>query len=305
MRPIAELKEFVIGVTDNDWFSYHAAHRSPEVNFWRPSATPFRALQPGGLFLFKLRAPHHIIAGGGFFASSSQVGLRQAWDWFETANGFDSSADFFRRMGGYAPNRTITCIALSEVFYLEPRQRIAVPASFPRHIQVSKGYMIREEPNLWREVLERLKAASGQGPAANATLQSGHGKPLLVIPRVGQGAFRSLVAEAYGRACSVTGEHTLPVLEAAHIHPYAAGGEHQLDNALLLRSDVHRLFDAGYITIDPDDRRLVVSRRLEEEFHNGREYRRLDGAPLAAPAAGFPPPSKQNLLYHAQNIYVA
>ena len=72
-----------------------------------------------------------------------------------------------------------------------------------------------------------------------------HGAPQVVQPRLGQGAFRIAVTSAYG-ACAVSGEHSFPALEAAHVRPYADGGAHALPNGLLLRADVHRLYDAGY-----------------------------------------------------------
>lgn len=54
------------------------------------------------------------------------------------------------------------------------------------------------------------------------------GAPHLIRPRLGQGAFRVLVTDVYGRKCAVTGERTLPALEAAHIRPYAEGGRTKL-----------------------------------------------------------------------------
>ena len=72
----------------------------------------------------------------------------------------------------------------------------------------------------------------------------------LFLRCVGQGAFRALVTDIYGRRCAVTGEKTLPALDAAHIKPYADGGEHEAKNGLLLRRDLHSLFDAGYVTVD-------------------------------------------------------
>jgi hypothetical protein len=73
--------------------------------------------------------------------------------------------------------------------------------------------------------------------------------PTLVPRRLGQGAFRVLVTETYGRRCAVTGEPVLPVLDAAHIRPVSQGGLHSLSNGLLLRTDVHTLFDRGYVTV--------------------------------------------------------
>ena len=74
-----------------------------------------------------------------------------------------------------------------------------------------------------------------------------YGEPLLIRPRLGQGAFRVLVTDIYQRRCAVTQERTLPALEAAHIRPYGEGGQHEAQNGLLLRRDIHSLFDAGYV----------------------------------------------------------
>jgi putative restriction endonuclease len=84
----------------------------------------------------------------------------------------------------------------------------------------------------------------------------------VIRPRLGQGAFRVLVTDAYQRRCAVTGERTLPVLESAHIKPYARSGPHSNNNGLLLRSDLHKLFDLGYITVT-GDMRIEVSKRIK------------------------------------------
>ena len=103
--------------------------------------------------------------------------------------------------------------------------------------------------------LEAGDALSEASPPAQR-----HGKPILVRPRLGQGTFRVVVTDAYTRACAVTGEHSLPALEAAHIRPYSHGGVHEVSNGLLLRSDIHRLFDRGYVTVTKDLRFEVRQR---------------------------------------------
>jgi putative restriction endonuclease len=80
----------------------------------------------------------------------------------------------------------------------------------------------------------------------------------------------------------ITGERTLPALEAAHVKPFADGGAHDPTNGLLLRRDIHALFDSGYVTVTPN-LRFHVSRRIKEEFENGRHYYQLHGEPIAAP----------------------
>lgn len=67
------------------------------------------------------------------------------------------------------------------------------------------------------------------------------------------------------------------MLEAAHIKPYGSGGPHVPENGLLLRSDLHTLFDQGYITVDADELKAVISSRIREEFENGRDYYQLHG----------------------------
>ncbi|WP_233559175.1 HNH endonuclease [Micromonospora radicis] len=72
-----------------------------------------------------------------------------------------------------------------------------------------------------------------------------YGDPRLVPQRLGQQSFKAVVLGAYGRRCAITGNKVQPVLQAGHIRPLPSGGEHRLDNGLLLKSDVHILFDCG------------------------------------------------------------
>jgi putative restriction endonuclease len=109
-------------------------------------------------------------------------------------------------------------------------------------------------------------------------------------------------ADAYERKCAITGEKVLPVLEAAHIRPYRLDGPHDVDNGVLLRSDLHRLFDEGYITITPGHR-IQVSRRIRDEFHNGQAYYELDDSPIRVPARPELAPSPTHLAWHNAEIY--
>ena len=113
-----------------------------------------------------------------------------------------------------------------------------------------------------------------------------------------------LVTDAYRRRCAVTLERTLPVLQAAHIRPYSELGPHAIENGLLLRSDLHTLFDRGYFTVTPD-LRVEVSGRLKEEFENGREYYRHHGERLAiVPGAPHERPAAEFLRWHNEHRYL-
>jgi putative restriction endonuclease len=130
-----------------------------------------------------------------------------------------------------------------------------------------------------------------------------YGAPVLVRPRLGQGAFRVSVTEAYNRACAVTKEHSLPALEAAHIRPFAKEGPHEVRNGLLLRADLHRLFEQGYLTVTPKYA-LEVSDRLRDDYHNGRSYYPLSGARICVPKAEKDRPSSDLLDWHNRIVFL-
>jgi putative restriction endonuclease len=132
---------------------------------------------------------------------------------------------------------------------------------------------------------------------------SRYGEPVLIRPRFGQGAFRIGVTGVYQRRCAITGERTLPILDAAHIRPYGAGGEHEISNGLLLRTDVHRLFDLGYVTVSGDGR-FEVGRRLKMDFENGRLYYEMHGRPIALPEEIDQRPSRDALEWHQANKFL-
>jgi putative restriction endonuclease len=93
------------------------------------------------------------------------------------------------------------------------------------------------------------------------------------------------------------------VLEAAHIKPYALEGPHQVQNGLLLRSDLHKLFDLGYVTVTPS-LRLEVSSRLREEWQNGREYYAHHGQELShRPTDPASLPSREFLSWHNEKVF--
>lgn len=123
---------------------------------------------------------------------------------------------------------------------------------------------------------------------------------------MGQGHFKRAVSAAYGHRCAVTSSATFPSLEAAHIRPFADGGLHAVSNGLLLRADVHRLYDRGYLGIDRD-LRLRVSPQLRAHGWNGEElYRREEsGFVVAAPDAEDLQPDRAALGWHLAHRFRA
>ena len=279
----------VVAVTDGDWFEM--LRRQPnlsEVNFWAPSANSFRALQPGELFLFKLHAPRNMIVGGGIFAYANALPCSLAWSAFGEANGAHSAQEMRARISRYRR-------ADDEADW------IPVPSSWSPNIVSFKTYNTDDADGLalWETLSERLERRHIEG-MEEAT--SRYGEPRLIRPRLGQGAFRVLVTDVYERRCAVTQERTLPALEAAHIRPYSEGGPHEARNGILLRRDIHSLFDAGYVTVTPD-LRFEVSKRIKEEFQNGRHYYALHGQHVREPVDSRQKPDPGALAWHNENCF--
>lgn len=303
-----------IGVTDNDWFSFLAQQPGiDEVNFWQPGGSrDFRTLQPGEPFLFKLHSPQHYIAGGGFFAHSTILPISLAWEAFGIKNGASSFSDMKRlverRRGTHShEDYKIGCIVLTQPFFFQPKDWIPVPSDFSLNIVQGKTYRLEQGEGraLWDRVKEVLAAQKPLYEERNGTAElpiNRYGEPTLISPRLGQGAFRVLVTDVYERRCAVTREKTLPALEAAHIKPFRLNGPHSVCNGLLLRSDIHRLFDSGYVTITPDHR-FEVSRRLKEDFDNGEQYRVFHGKNIWVPSSSLFKPSTEFLNWHNDQVY--
>lgn len=304
---------FWVGVTDRNWYEFLSLRRPDEVNFWQPGGgRRFRAIAPGGLFLFKLHSPDNFIVGGGFFLRNTPLPVRLAWEAFGEKNGVASLGAFIERIAKYrrelnSPNPMVGCNILLQPFFLQREAWIATPKDWAPNIVSGKTYMSDEGEGvgLYRQVIQRLERMSpeinDEGVFAGDIER--YGEAFLTRARLGQGAFRILVTDAYNRRCAITGERTLPTLEAAHIKPYSELGPHQVTNGFLLRSDWHRLFDDGYVTVTPDHR-IEVSRRIREEYENGREYYRHHGHELASlPEAVWQRPSPEFITWHNENIF--
>ena len=306
---------FYVGVTDNDWFEFLAAAPREEVNFWSPGGnTNFQALSPNEVFLFKLHSPRNFIVGGGFFVSHIKLPLSLAWGAFGQNNGALDEATVLQRVKKYRrteePDPVIGCNILATPFFFPCQDWIPAPQSFQLNTVRGKGYSTdtADGSALWEQVQARLQRALllSENPSAQPALVaegSRYGAPYLTQPRLGQGAFRVLVTDAYERRCALTGERTLPVLAAAHIRPYAQAGPHEIRNGLLMRADLHILFDQGYLTVQPD-LTIKVSSRIHTQYSNGREYYALQDRPLAVlPASAVDRPSVEFLNWHNEAVF--
>lgn len=307
--------------TDLDWFDYLASQPDiDEVNFWQPSGhATFGAIGAGELFLFKLKSPRNVIGGFGVLSQSTNMPLSLAWEAFGVKNGARSFPEMRDRIVRYRSGArdevdpVIGCRVVVQPVFLPQALWIAQPKSWARSIVVGKTYDTgtTEGLQLWEQVMRvgdawsrsRQSSAVAEEQSSYVAPGARYGEPQLIRPRLGQGAFRLAVTDAYNRECAITGGRVLPALEAAHIQSYSSGGEHEVSNGLLLRRDIHRVFDAGYLTFDKD-LRVVVSDRVRTDFNNGNEYRRLHGHQLRPPRDPEFCPDLGRLGWHRENRFL-
>ncbi|HEY4177970.1 MAG TPA: HNH endonuclease [Kofleriaceae bacterium] len=105
-----------------------------------------------------------------------------------------------------------------------------------------------------------------------------------VVLRRGQPAFRNALLEAYEGTCAISSCDAIAALEAAHVIPVALRGETACSNGLLLRADLHTLFDLDLLGIEPSNRSVVLAASL-----SNTSYRELVGVRLRAPVHAEPP----------------
>lgn len=312
----------VVANTDRGWFDFlrEKAKGGPldEANFWRPKDTRrFGRLGPGGPFFLRLKTPVNAIAGFGFFAHWVTLPVRSAWGQFFWRNGAADLETFLSRIGSFRGSRPsvdgpgappLGCILLSHVHFLDEADWIpwGQAQDWAKNIVQDKTYDL----------------TAGPGSALQALLDrvNGHGVPELgqefrlvagdhrkwrrqrVVAREGQGTFRQALIGAYDGRCAVTGERTLPALEAAHIQSYMGTASNHIQNGLLLRADLHNLFDEGLVTVTPD-RHLLVSPAIRDLYENGRDYYALDGDELRPPGLAQATPSPEALSWHNEEIF--
>jgi putative restriction endonuclease len=310
--------EAFVALTDREWFDRLSRMDGvDEVNFWSPHTRKLKNFTRGEPVLFKLKAREgRAIVGGGFFEHFTTLPISIAWDTFEEKNGAASLTEVRQRIARLRYDETdpwaeyvIGCHLLVEPFFWDEEDWIPEPPDWHPNIQRGRSYDLTTSEGrwLWDAVVARLQGdprggQAGREPGELPEIPGGYGDPVTRPHRVGQGTFKSVILDVYGRRCAVTREKALPVLDAAHIRPYSEEPRHYVRNGLLLRSDIHRLFDAGYVTVTPEYR-VEVSHRIRTDFNDGENYERLQGLGVVVPQQEEWRPDPQGLLWHNEEVF--
>ena len=313
-----------IANTDHAWFDFLSGwaanaqlSKIDEANFWSPkSARPMKRMDPGTPVFLRLKAPRSAIGGYGFFAHHHVLDLDLAWELFAWKNGDPDKLSFLQRLGAYrgvdlrdpaVERGPLGCTILRDV-HLWPEERW-IPW------KLDKGWSPRiQQGNTERDparaalLLAQVAADAQAVPedfADGFELVDADERQIAMAEartREGQGAFRARLLAAYDGRCAITGERTQPVLDAAHIQPYLGPRSNHVQNGLLLVKEFHALFDAGYVTVTPDQV-VRVSPRLRADWRNGHRYNRYDGERLKKAPTGPLAPSRAALEWHGRSRF--
>jgi putative restriction endonuclease len=314
-------QEPFIANTDGAWFEFLSSRavngRVDEVNFWQPKATrPMKQMLPGEPIFFRLKSPVSAIAGYGFFAHFACVSVDTAWSSFGFKNGDPNRVSFFQRIGKYRRidlldpcviAEPIGCTILRDATFWPPERWMPWGKSEGWATNIVQGKTERD-PVQARRLIGAMQADARKAPAdlvdqfRLVDVDAREVAMREVVEREGQGAFRLRLLRAYQSQCAITGEHTEPVLDAAHIQPYLGPASNHVQNGLILAKEFHALFDQGYVGVTPDYE-VRVSERLRAEWQNGKRYYPYDNAALRIPDEPAMRPSRDALAWHFESVF--
>jgi hypothetical protein len=225
-----------------------------------------------------------------------------------------ASAIQWTRVGGVLVSRddlrkaiaALSTLPDSDTIIIKSLKQIASPLADTKYRQLADQYL-REHPDeselkktglkhppVWRiafiRMLERQlnkldelawAADVAEDPSAPNALDDTDARRRItqdVVARQGQAQFRNALIRAYEGRCAVTGCDSPYALEAAHVRPYRGEHTNDVTNGLLLRADIHALFDLGLLAVNPATNTVVISDQL-----SGDHYKSLQGRSLNLP----------------------
>lgn len=300
-------KDIYIGNTDHDWFRF-CKENSPlrEVNFWQPSRQHFKAMHEGGIFFFRCKAPINKIGGFGTLASAGVASVATCWDELGISNGTRSKEEFLERVSKYNKNVKVdeqTLVGfkiLVDPVFLDEEHWIDLPADWSQNIVTGKSYnSISMEGERLLTFYRSHQSSAFRDSKFDDFGFSDHPVPACTMGqpqkvRSGQARFKFALLDAYEARCAVTGSSVEAFLEAAHIIPFSESMDNSVNNGILLRCDIHTLFDRGLLNIN-GNYLVELSDKFFELYPDDIIYRGLHGQKISLPKKASWHPSLNNL----------
>jgi putative restriction endonuclease len=264
---------FAVAPTDIDWFYYLKSKRLDfYINLWTPVPWNLARLNPDDRLYFRLKRPIKKVAGFGEFVKYENMSISRAWDKFLTNNGCRNLDELVKNIERRARKtyshsysidsineHLIGCIILRDLtFWDDSEFKSLTEYNLIHNDNLKFRYYYCDDPfKINTEFNSNFKSVINRNK--QKALQKSH-------TREGQEEFRKIIFQAYEGRCCVSGENTPEVLEAAHIQPYINKDSNHVQNGLLLRADLHKLFDNNLIFID-EDYTIHISSQVKSEYY--------------------------------------
>jgi putative restriction endonuclease len=302
-----------IGTTDQDWFQYLRDLNDDAkllfINFWTPTPWNFKALNKGDKFYFMLKSPIRKIGGYGVFERYEESLPSEAWDKYLQSNGASSLNELLNRVDKYAGKNSSeyqkgnidkigSIILTNPVFFddsdfFDPHD---FGFEYSKHIVKFKTF----EHDFAQTLVQNINFTNEEKNdyqiiSENALIEKESKEQK---KRESQSSFREQLLKAYDGKCAISRETSKEVLEACHIQPYINIDSNHIQNGLLLRADLHILFDKGLIHID-ENYRIWVSPDLKSKFYDS-----YNGRQIYLPKKESDQPSKTALKHHKESIFI-
>ena len=285
-----------LAVTDNSWFQFLREKQESLslVNFWKPSAKHINIL-PGYYWYFVLKGKEpRRIGGYGKIKDYRIMPIREAWDSFGIGNGVSSLRELESKS---KDGKSIGCLVLSECSFLPDKKQKTVEdlgLNFYKTIVTFKKFPEHQHP-IFTDNSVQISDHEDNINIDDIPLNEDDARKRIyssIVSRQGQGKFRDSLLEAYEGKCAVTEYDAIDSLEAAHISPYMGPQTNQIKNGILLRSDIHTLFDLGKLSISSEFH-VILHDDIRES-----SYKQLHGKVISLPANKTQWPSLHELEKH-------
>lgn len=293
-----------IVIVEPSWVENLNTEEDDVVFLWARDR-PF-PVKPGEIIAFKLR-DHRDICGCAIVRRCLREDIDTVWDRYGATAGVNSRIELMglvtgmRRYDVIGASTEMGVMVLGQPAFFKPERRPQLPSSWRPSTAISRRFSTDNDEGLglWRSLAE---GGSFAGPRDNSGFSESsirYGPPIILFPRVGQREFSHNVGEAYGYRCVVTGERA--AVQAAHIKPFAQDGAHKISNGIVLRCDIHRLLDLGYVTIS-EDFKLIVSNHTKKKYGE-IDCIRYHGKPIRDPLRPTDRPDLEMIRWHHVNVF--
>ena len=281
---------YTIAPTDYNWFSFlKETYTTGIVNFWTPTPWKIKNVELGSKWFFKKKGGEKLICGYGIYNGIQIMTVKNAWTKFGTNNGCSSYAQFNSELSKYNDTiegeKEIGAILLSDVVFFDEKDFINLDN---RRIEWSNNivkYKTYNDSDIMLSTSIEQKTNFKLVETLNKRRKDSN-----INLREGQSEFRQKISKAYHYKCCVTGESCPDLLEAAHIQSYISKDSNHIQNGLLLRVDIHKMFDSGLIAINKDYEIIISSEITTDYYHN------LAGRKITLPDDIADYPSKEALV---------